>query len=358
MTTRRNVVLIAAGAVLAVGGTGAAVVFGRGTASSAQNSAPTPVQTATVTRQTLVQQDTIDGTLGYSGGFSVAGSVTGGGPGTLTWLPSAGKVIGQGEPVYKANNVPVPLFRGDTPFWRPLASGMSDGLDVRELEQNLADLGFFHRTPNKEFTSATATAIKKWQKSAGLPQTGRMEPGAVIVLPGDIRVTSVAGVLGQPAQGKILDASGTRRVVTVKMPVDKQAEAKLNSMVTVTMPDGGTVQGKVSSIGAVASKPDQNAPGGGSGPTVNVTIDLGAGAAVLDQAPVQVAFVAQKKEDVLAVPVSALLALAEGGYGLQVVTPGGGRKIIAVTTGMFAQGKVEVSGGGLRDGMKVTVASE
>ncbi|WP_163510586.1 peptidoglycan-binding domain-containing protein [Fodinicola acaciae] len=356
MTSRRNVVLIAVGAALAVGGTGVAAVLGRGAAGGARSPAPAPAQTASVTRQTLVQQDTIDGTLGYAGGYSIAG--TGTGAGLLTWLPSAGRVIGQGEAVYKANNVPVPLFRGTTPFWRPLASGTSDGVDVRELEQNLADLGFFHRTPNKAFTAATATAIRKWQKSLDLPETGRVEPGAVVMLPGDIRVTSVTGMLGQPAQGKILDASGTRRIVTVRMPVDKQAEAKLNGMVTVTMPDGGTVQGKVSAIGTVASKPDQNGPGAGTGPTVNVTVDLGAGAPVLDQAPVQVAFVARKKEDVLTVPVSALLALAEGGYGLQAVTPGGGRKIVAVTTGMYAQGKVEVSGAGVRDGMKVTVASE
>ena len=55
------------------------------------------------------------------------------------------------------------------------------------------------------------------------------------------------------------------------------------------------------------------------------------------------------------VPVGALLALAEGGYGLQVVG-GGTPGVIAVTTGLFADGRVEVSGPDLREGMTVGMA--
>jgi multidrug efflux system membrane fusion protein len=58
---------------------------------------------------------------------------------------------------------------------------------------------------------------------------------------------------------------------------------------------------------------------------------------------------------VLAVPVGALLALAEGGYGLEVVR-GGTSAVVAVDTGMFADGKVEVSGGGIAEGTVVGVA--
>jgi multidrug efflux system membrane fusion protein len=54
--------------------------------------------------------------------------------------------------------------------------------------------------------------------------------------------------------------------------------------------------------------------------------------------------------------VSALLALAEGGYGLQLVE-GGGTRYIAVQTGLFADGRVEVSGSGLTAGMRVGVPS-
>jgi hypothetical protein len=341
------------GTVVTVGTAGAVLVATRGTGAGATKIQPLPVQTAAVTRQDLVRQDSIDGTLGYGGGFSISGS----GAGIITWLPSAGRVIGQGQTVYRVNNLPVPLLRGSTPFWRPLAAGMSDGIDIQELEQNLSDLGYFHRTPNKEFTDATAVAIKKWQKSLGVPQTGRLDPASVVLLSSDIRVTSVSGVLGQPAQGKILDASGTQRVVTVKMPVDKQSEAKTGGAVTVTMPDGSEVPGKVASIGAVASTPPATGPDANSAPTVTVVVTLGAGAPVLDQAPVKVLFVAERKEKVLTVPVSALLALAEGGYAVQQVTSTG-RRLVAVTTGMYAGDRVEVTGAGVTEGMKITVAAE
>ena len=58
----------------------------------------------------------------------------------------------------------------------------------------------------------------------------------------------------------------------------------------------------------------------------------------------------------LAVPVAALLALAGGGYGVEVVEPSGHHRLVGVTTGVFAGGKVQVLGRGLEPGTKVAVA--
>ena len=65
-----------------------------------------------------------------------------------------------------------------------------------------------------------------------------------------------------------------------------------------------------------------------------------------------VRFVASERPDVLTVPVAALVALAEGGYGLQVIE-GGTARYVAVELGMFADGRVEVSGDGLAEGVTV-----
>jgi len=59
-------------------------------------------------------------------------------------------------------------------------------------------------------------------------------------------------------------------------------------------------------------------------------------------------------EDVLAVPVAALLALPKGGFGVQVVD-GDTTRIVAVKTGMFAAGQVEVSGRDVAEGVTVGV---
>ena len=55
-------------------------------------------------------------------------------------------------------------------------------------------------------------------------------------------------------------------------------------------------------------------------------------------------------------PVAALLALAEGGYGLEIIE-GSGSRIVAVETGLFADGRVEVSGDGVSQGATVGMPS-
>ena len=55
------------------------------------------------------------------------------------------------------------------------------------------------------------------------------------------------------------------------------------------------------------------------------------------------------RENVLTVPVAALVALAEGGYGVRS-SRARATRYVAVETGMFAGGRVEVSGDGLAEG--------
>ena len=60
------------------------------------------------------------------------------------------------------------------------------------------------------------------------------------------------------------------------------------------------------------------------------------------------------RRGVLAVPVGALLALAEGGYAVEVDRDGR-RELVGVDTGLFADGQVEVAGQGLKAGDRVVV---
>jgi hypothetical protein len=84
-----------------------------------------------------------------------------------------------------------------------------------------------------------------------------------------------------------------------------------------------------------------------------VTLDPTAGAAGLDAAPVDVQLTRDAATGVLAVPVRALLALAEGGYALEVVD-GATTRLVGVETGAFADGYVEVTGD-IADGDDVVV---
>jgi hypothetical protein len=87
---------------------------------------------------------------------------------------------------------------------------------------------------------------------------------------------------------------------------------------------------------------------------VTVTLDDPKATGTVDQAPVKVGITADSRKGVLAVPVNALLALREGGYGVRVME-GDGSRLIPVETGLFARGMVEVSGDGLREGQLVEV---
>lgn len=83
-----------------------------------------------------------------------------------------------------------------------------------------------------------------------------------------------------------------------------------------------------------------------------MTITPGGSTGGLDGSPVDVYFTRRKAENVLAVPVGALLALAEGGYGVELA---GTHELVAVETGLFADGMVEIKAGGLPAGTKVVV---
>jgi multidrug efflux pump subunit AcrA (membrane-fusion protein) len=79
-------------------------------------------------------------------------------------------------------------------------------------------------------------------------------------------------------------------------------------------------------------------------------------AGTLDQAPVTVNITTGDAPNVLAVPVTALLAQSSGGYVVEVVGVGGTRRYVPVRTGLFddASGLVQVSGA-LTPGQRVVV---
>ncbi|MGO1056793.1 peptidoglycan-binding protein [Crossiella sp. CA198] len=354
-------VVLTAATVTAVGVTGVLVLGHGGDAQADKGNQQTASKTAKVLRNTLVEQETLGGKLGYGGKFEI--TANGGGGGIITWLPKIGDQLGRGEAVYKVNDKPVPLLFGDKPFWRKLESGMDKGSDVRLLEQNLRALGYTGFTVDDKFDAKTAAAVKKWQKKLGLEQTGAVDPGAVVVQPGEFRVSTVEAIVGAPAQGKLFSGTGTTRTVTVEVPVNKQTLAQEGAEVEVSLPGGKSTTGKITSVGTVADKPaDEQGGGGGGGGSgkavikVEISLNDPAAAGNLDAAPVDVGFTSRRKENVLTVPVGALIALVEGGYAVEVSQGDGSGKLVQVELGMFAKGQVEVTGSGLTDGATVKVA--
>lgn len=347
---RLRTTVLAGSTVVAIAAVVAASVGLGGNASPAPPATNGPsLGAALVTRTTLRQTQQVNGTLGYGTPVRVSARTNG----TVTWLPALGTVVGRGQQVYQVDNLPVPLLYGDRPFYRSLSAGDS-GDDVQELEQNLTALGYTGLTPDTKYTTSTAVAVRKWQKDRGYPQTGTFDPAQVVLAPGAIRVAAVNVQPGDPASGEILSYSGTTRAVSVALDVALQSLAAKGSAATVTLPNGTTVNGTVTNVGSVATAGRaQTDPA-----TVDVTVTLAdeSGLGTLDEAPVTVTLVAATVENVLTVPVAALVALPDGGTGVQVLT-GSSSRYVKVRLGMFANGRVEVSGDGIAEGATVVVAA-
>jgi peptidoglycan hydrolase-like protein with peptidoglycan-binding domain len=221
---------------------------------------------------------------------------------------------------------------------------MTDGPDVAELQANLVALGDAHglfTEPDGHFGPATAAAVERWQEHEGLTVTGSVPLGEVVFLSSRVRVDHLSLPLGEAAipGGSPFVVSTTRPVVTV--PVNPALPpVHPGERVDVRLASGQSIRASVTTVGSAI--------------TLVPLRPLPASARAGDG--VQVAFPVQSVHGALTVPVSALLALAGGGYGLEVVPPAGPHHIVGVRTGLFAGGRVAVSGGGIDAGTRVVSA--
>jgi peptidoglycan hydrolase-like protein with peptidoglycan-binding domain len=368
MTRGVNRLLIGAVATATLLGLGAAAIgFGGRSRGGARTGGPPA--TAEVTRQTLTDYVEVDGTVGFGATLPLrytppvaaappdppSGGTAGGvAPDPeqhlLTWLAPIGMTVGRGHPVLRVDERPVVLLYGPLPVYRTLAAGIK-GPDVRQFETNLAALGYTGMTVDDDYTASTVSEVKRWQKNVGLAVTGTVAPGQVLNADGAIRVDSYTLHVGDPATGEVLKYTGTTRQVTARLPVGQQQYASPGAPVDLRLPDGHDATGTVASAG-----PPDAPDGGGGEQTVPVLVTVADQKALGSAAaqPVTVRFVAEQRTNVLAVPVTALVALAEGGYGVQVVG-GASVRYVPVRTGLFANGFVEVDSDEIQPGTKVVV---
>jgi multidrug efflux pump subunit AcrA (membrane-fusion protein) len=292
---------------------------------------PAPA-TQPVVRTDLSVQTSVNGTLGYSQVYTVDGQ----GGGTLTWLPSVGQVIRQGQVLYKTDLTdPVLLVYGTLPDWRTLDEGVT-GADVTQLNHDLVSLGYASSADISAlgwdyYSSETEAAVEKLQSAAGISDpSGSLAQGSVVFKPTALRVTQQLGTAGSPASGPVLSATSDQQVVSIALSTSDEPDVAAGDTVSVTLPDGNTTPGKISSVGTVAT-------GSGSSATIPVTVTLTdpSAAGGLDQAPVSVQITAESDSDVLAVPVDALVAQSPGRYAVEVIGAHNTRRLVTVTPGLF-----------------------
>jgi peptidoglycan hydrolase-like protein with peptidoglycan-binding domain len=287
---------------------------------------------------------------------------------TFTMLPAVGLMVARGQSLYAVNGQPALLLYGSLVPTRAFVAGMSAGPDVAALNANLEALGYADGLPGDSFSAATEAAVRRLQSAHGASVTGELPLGSVVFERGPVRVTSVTPTVGaNVAPGPVLGVTSTTPQVTIALAASEQSSVKVGDPVTISLPGQESTPGVVTSVGTVATSPAGKGGEGGNGgpeggeeggPTIEVDVALRDPSASrhLDEAPVTVSITTSSVPSALAVPVDALLALAGGGYAVEILEDAT-HHLAAVTLGLFddAEGLVQVSGQGLAAGQRVVV---
>ncbi|MGY4645855.1 peptidoglycan-binding protein [Cellulomonas sp. URHB0016] len=337
-------------ALVAIGGLLSACGAPDEPAAGASPSASTERPTVSVERTDLTSSITTSCALGHGESTPLQAATEG----TLTALASAGSTVGEGQVLYAVDTRPVVRLTGTLPAWRDLGPSSTDGADVQQLEQALVDLGYATTsalTVDEDWTSATTTAVKAWQKALGVTRSGTVRLGDVVFTPADLRVAEQVTDLGEHVEPgmPVLDVGATAQVVSCTLRPSQAAVAPVGATAHLTLPDGTTTDGTVAAADLVTVDEQRD---------LDVTITAAGDVigTLLEGAPIQTVLDQVVATGVLVVPVTALVALSGGGFGLEKVLADGSTQYVPVTAGAFAGTSVEVSGDGVVEGDEVVVA--
>ena len=186
--SRRRPVAVAL--VLVVLGAGAGIAWTAG-AFRSQNSSGTgqgapPPAMQPVIQENLSSQVPVTATLGYADSYTVQGQ----GGGTLTWLPTAGQVIGEGQVLCRVDNgTPAALLYGVVPRADPGGGADRGGRDPAESRPGGA-LGYASSSDISTlgwdyFSWETAYGVQQMESALGVSSPpGSLPLGSVVFEPG------------------------------------------------------------------------------------------------------------------------------------------------------------------------------
>jgi peptidoglycan hydrolase-like protein with peptidoglycan-binding domain len=313
----------------------------KGSAPATDSAATTELSFAEVIATDLVETSEYEGTMGRLEGDPVSTRLSG----TVTALPEEGSTLKQGDVIAWIDNQPVILLYGALPVWRVMADD-TEGPDVLQLETALTELGFngsnSAMTVDETYSAATESVVEDWQEEAGAEDDGVVDLGEVIFLQDTVRVDALQVNVGdQIAAGSIILTTSEDDIeISFDLPTSEQDNVAVGDEVEITLPDLSTTTGVVTEIASVATRADD---GSEAFFEATAVLDDPSVAEGIDEAPVTVAVITDRADDVMAVPVDALLALAEGGYAVEVAD-GSTTRLVGVEPGFYADGLVEIIG--------------
>ena len=308
-----------------------------------------------VTQTNLIETETFPAILRFADPQIITAPIAG----TVTALPAENSTLSLGSSVAEIDGQPVVVFYGDRPMWRSLALPLDgselEGPDVRQLESNLLSLGYPSAREDEDelpsigpaddlFDEDTVRLIEDWREDIGLSAGGFVEAGRILYLTEDVRVARVLvskGALILPGT-PLLETSASDQEVFLQLPVDRRELVEVGDAVEVTLPDDTIVSATVVEVGTIVTYLEDDAPRCDQR-EYSTRRSQSWELACFDESPVDVEIISNEVVDALAVPVNALLALAEGGYAVEI-NRDGVVSLIPVETGIYVDGLVEITG--------------
>lgn len=343
--------IIAGTSLVAAGAAVTALAWPAGVAATDEQPPENPAaseQAATsdsveVTRQDLIERVEVNGRVGHGSESTLPIEADG----LVTESRESGDLIEPGDVVLRVGDRPVTLAEGEQPLYRELRRvssgerdeagdklGLQSGADVEQLQNFLLGAGFDDNgrlEVDGTFGLTTQRAVKDWQRSVGHAATGKVDRSQLVFTAGQLRIESM------PTVGETFSAvTVTAGVPTVTVSVtDKQRSFfGIGDEIVLTSTGGDTT-------GTVVS---QKRTVGDDGSTkYEIEIEITDPAALAGSESVKVAATKTEAADVLVVPVRALIALAEGGWAVQVDGPDG-PTLTRVDLGSVVDGLAEISG--------------
>ena len=346
---RRTALGVLAGSVVtAIGGTAAFRAVTRTDDAAAQTDAPPAPTTTTVTRRDLVIEEELSGRLGYGDAVELPAQRSG----TVTWMAPIGSIVVPGDVLWRIDDRPVVLVRGELPAYRALSAGVEEPTSVSSRRtSSKRDTSNSPRSGTTSSQARRCVLCAAGRRCSAWRETGRVELGDVVMWPGPVRIAGHVVALGATSGGVVMKTTGTTQDVRLDVSTERLSLVAVGDAVTVQLPDDTTTPGRVTEVGRVAQAGE-----GGGDPTVLVVVELETASEVFDEAPVKVLVEKEAARDVLAVPVAALVALAEGGYALERLGAGNTTALVGVELGAMADGVVEVRGDIAEGDIVVTAA--
>ncbi len=294
--------------------------------------------------------------------------------GIVTAVPTLGEVIEEGDVLLTVSGRPVLVLAGEAPTYRDMGLGAS-GVDVMQLEQALARLGYDLGNIDGVYDNNTATAVEAFYLAAKakpfqpsqdqfatlqdwyiqfggsspilIPTSTQSDNSSLpVIVPTDelvflpelpLRVDTIIAKRGDPAQGPLVKVTNSKLAVDLSLRINDAKFIQLGMPATIDEQLLGIkVTGEVSFIASQPGTHGEDAFHVHAEVAVDDAPPTMIGASVRVKIPVE-----STAGEVLAIPVSALSLSPDGTSRIQVKRDEK-FEYLTVDLGLSASGMVEV----------------